>query len=579
MRILKPWERGPAGPPQARHSTFSGPAGPRSQGFSQSRAFTLIEILLALAIFAIGFAMVASVPSGATLLEKRYEQIVEGELASNNVIEMLAGRPAFWPEHECLYADGQIMNGGYSSATGTSTLDYLAFDAKNNYAAQANANVAASGQLKPLTSLNFTLNNGAESKSLDADTQGDFEDYQCNADMWPDGSWGSVVNQTEYESTVYWRTFDTNNSGTGGLYQTTGTPGAYYFTDGGDRTDFARGRIHLCHNRLTPANQYPLDVRSYPLDAPLGRRRVFVSLAYADKNTSVNGRQWQLYAVAHAKAPDDQWTEAAWAMDYYTLNVGLTGKTAAPPNISGNLTQGDVSTLARYAGTSPVAGVAWPMLANCAGLFDADASDFTMAGLPANNAFNHSYLDTLWSDGTNTNRLTGMGKLGGGAVAPLCGTSAEVVLYPTLMQLPAIIYDWENNLIQVAYPKEYVPVGGNSDRRLKVGDHFLSVEAGMQFIVKSVRNESRAQYAAADQSFFQVVEVSPGLNTTALGGAKMAGFTCSDGAARDVSGNTYPYWRLRHIYVAPAATGKTISSWSWSSTVIGDHFMSANPNQ
>lgn len=241
--------------------------------------------------------------------------------------------------------------------------------------------------------------------------------------------------------------------------------------------------------------------------------------------------------------------------------------------------------LGRYAGASPAPSVNWPMLANCCGLFDADATDFTMGGLSSNNSFSHSFMDSLLSNGNGTNRLTGGGPTGGGAVTPLCGTAAEAMLYPTLMQLPAIIYDWDNNQIQIAYPKEYVPVPYTantpvqSDRRLKIGDKFMSVEAGVQFTVQSVKNESRPQYAAADQPFFQIVTVSPPLNTTPLGGARVANFVCSDGVARNISGNTYPYWRLRHIYMAPAATGKTISSWSWSSSITGDHFMTANPNQ
>jgi len=620
MKNQTPWERGPAGPPQTRYSSFSGPAGPRSRAQAQPRAFTLVEVLLALAVFAIGFAMVAVVPSGATLLEKRYEQIVEGELASNNVIELLASRRAFWPMHECLYANGQLLSGGYSPNQGTKSLNYLAFDpgtgTNDGYAATADA--SGSGQLKPLVSLCSTLINGPETRSLDADAQGDFEDFQCNGDRTgvapfdPDGLWGSVVSQTENESAVYWRVFDTNNnhlnlaSGVG-LYGTTGYVGCDFFFDGNlnDRTHFAKGRIHLCHNRLTPANLYPLELRSYPMAAPLTQRRVFVSLAYVDKNTNANGRQWQLYSVAHAKASDDQWTEASWAMDYNTLKVISTGQVCDLPNSSiGTLTQGDVSVLKRNvpSGYTPPSGQPnWPMLANDYGLFDTDATDFTSAAFSAaavpaavnNSAFNHSFLDWVghYNGGWGTNHL-----VNSGSVTPLCGTAAEVVLYPTLMQLPAIIYDWDNSLIQVAYPKEYVPVpytaGGpvQSDRRLKIGDKFMSVEAGVQFTVQSVKNESRPQYAAADQPFFQIVTVSPPLNTTPLGGAKTTfspicqGYDSSKKPimvpnATLSNGNSYPYWRLCHIYMAPAATGKTVSSWSWSSTTTGDHFMTANPNQ
>jgi len=107
---------------------------------------------------------------------------------------------------------------------------------------------------------------------------------------------------------------------------------------------------------------------------------------------------------------------------------------------------------------------------------------------------------------------------------------------PGLYNLPMIVYDWKNNLVEAEYPPCWTPgaytpfVSAGIDRRMAAGDIFIARESGTLFTVLSTRD------VGADLRY-QVLEVYPGLNTTLLGP------------------NADPNWRLRECYFAPRPAG------------------------
>lgn len=605
-----------SGPAKTRHAFFGRTETPHSRK-AKGAGFTLIEILLALAVFAIGFAMVASVPSGALVLEKRYEQIVEGEIAANNTVAIIGGRRAFWP----LYEYGVISSGctsGFSAWSNITNLGgsdplqplegpYVAGMGSSPLSVNtaqidlgADADTSASGMLAPL--ILFPPMEGLSDSALhpstrchDADKQGDCEDFFCNpANSFPnrdantDNGWGSGTQNVYYESDLFKRVFDTNRSSTGqsgnyagpnptappltntASYLFSPTSGSgwpqqhqndwRWFSDYGDRTDFARAKIHCCHNRLMPALTYPIEIRSYPTTDPVAQRRQFISLGYVDNNLSASKRQWMLQAVAHVRNSSDAWPEGANGLFASNAAGAWPGTGGDPYNQS--------------------------MMANGTGLFDSRATaPFTIP-----NYGTHSY-NANW-----THAHLGAAGFGWpsiiGAVRPLCNNTTQVKQYPSLMRLPAIIYDWDKSQIQVAYPRDYVPgvdktgptgLAGDkgSDRRMKVGDHLLTAQGGMVMTVASVQDETRQDYNGITDGvdtklYYQIITVAPPLSTTPLGGA-----ATNDPAVgnNNAGGNAYPYWRLTHIYIAPPPAGQTLSSWSWATTISGQNFISNNPNQ
>lgn len=585
------------------------------------RGFTLIEILLALALFAIGFAMMMMLPASAVVMENRYETVVEAEIASTNVLSVVSTRKAFWPVYEPVYM-AKTIEGGYVASMGSAALRKDLYWQKSGNVVDANGNAIGfsiqGGKLKPTICMttpipcnyagpkpgtlipnagNFTAWAGVGGQP---DQILDMETYMTQD--YNQAGWNPAVsayanpsndNLGSYATScaALLDTLDTNRSGRQALAIHGGedpllsgsgngkwydgypafcaakngaTSRSYWQCDYGDCTDFARGRIHAAHNRLLPDAVFPLDIRSYPSAIPLAQRRQYVSLCYTDNNLGgPTQRNWSLYAVAHGKSdPADAWPESGTQQ-----NAGLSSATAPSPLTSGYLGARMRANPLGLHDKAASAAQLTDVAQNCQ-MMDSTAPD-------GNPLFNHGYPYAYAHDTRATAR-----SLNQGSVTALSGSAFESQHYPPLMRLPAIIYDWNASQIQVAYPREYLPlnIGGamQSDRRLKVGDHLIAEQQGIILSVKSILPETRPQYAVADQAYYQIVEVYPPLSESMLGGP-----ATNDPAVgnQNAGGNAYPYWRLQHIFVAPAPAGQTASTWNDVHVLPGESFMSANLNQ
>ena len=98
-----------------RDETACGAAG----GFAPARrsGFNLLEVLVAMAIFAIGFAMIAGIVPAGHLLNRRTEDDVLAIIASKNVVAVVEAKKIFTPAWEHTYTHDQINEGAYPAGS------------------------------------------------------------------------------------------------------------------------------------------------------------------------------------------------------------------------------------------------------------------------------------------------------------------------------------------------------------------------------------------------------------------------------------------------------------------------------
>lgn len=423
-----------------KHLSISTQARRRAQA-----GFNLIEVLVALAIFVIGFSMVAGVVPAGHLLVSKTEGDIVATIAAKNMVAVVENKKIFVPGFEHSYMHDLLSEGAYRNSANQG---------------MARAVVSMTSFSDAFGGVNY------DNRPNDGDTMFDQEDSDTSYSSWT----GYIGNPCANYCRGFWGApasfrwnFDTNDDGNPG----DGYNGYQY----SDATDMPLGRIHSSHRRTDEGALYPMEQLTYPsFIADTSLREMWVSLLICDVNANAANRNWVCYAVALRRRAAT-WPERKW-----------TNSAGYPRVVSNN-----------------------------ALLRSPDGNMHPNNGWPLNWGYWNSYCVT----GENTN------------------TSL-----PGLYNLPMIVYDWNKNLIEVAYPpcflaksKGGITENGETDRRMVTGDKFISREAGVVFTVLSTRDVD------ADAAH-QLVEVYPPLNTTLLG-PNTGGVNCD------------PNWRLREGFFAP----------------------------
>lgn len=436
-------------------------------------AFNLMEVLVAMAIFAIGFAMIAGVVPAGHLLNRRTEDDVLAIIASKNVVAVIEAKKIFTPAWEHTYTHDQINEGAYPAGT------YSAPGTPQDLQASARG-----GEAKSLEGSLFDIRDSAnvnvvagpsDFRPNDGDNIPDWEDRLITNAAWPAGSKfpgspsGIQCRGWLYLSQSFRDLYDTNGDGNPGN-------GAGEQLNLDDCTDMKSGRIHAFHNRVGYSDIFPSEDVTYPTYiTTLANRDYLSSIVVADLNANPNVRRWTAAVAVLRRHAGDTWPERG-------TNPALGGCSDGRP------------------------GTNWPRLVTPQnGLKSIEGNNHPNNGWPNQ----WGYWNTYCVSGNDTDPNI-----------------------PGLYNLPMIVYDWSNNLIEAQYPECWTPgaftpfVDASVDRRMSAGDRFIAREGGTIFTVISTRD-------VGSDKRYQIIEVYPALRTTLLGP------------------NSDPNWRLREGYFAP----------------------------
>jgi len=435
--------------------------------------FNLIEVLVAMAIFAIGFAMIAGIVPAGHLLNRRTEDDVLAIIAAKNVVAVIEAKKIFTPAWEHTYTHDQINEGAYPAGT------FSAPGTPQDLQASARG-----GEAKSLEGSLFDIRNGAnvniaagpiDWRPNDGDNIPDWEDRLATNHAWAvgsripfpgdspvDGPSGVQCRGWLYLPQSFRDAYDTNGDGNPGN-------GAGEQFNLNDCTSMPLGSIHAFHNRIGYSDIFPSEDVTYPTYiTTLGNRDYLSSIMVADLNANASNRRWVAAVAVLRRHSGDTWPERALP------RTGDSGVRLVTPN-------------------------------NPSLLVSIEGNNHPNTGWPVQWGYWNSYC--VSGNDTDPN-------------------------IPGMYNLPMIVYDWANNLIEVAYPPCWTPgaytptVDAAVDRRMKAGDKFIAREGGTVFTVLSTRD------VGANLSV-QIVEVYPTLRTTLLGP------------------NSDPNWRLREGYFAP----------------------------
>lgn len=249
--------------------------------------FTLMEVLVTLAIATLALAIIAAaLPSGA-VLGRRTEAVILATLAADNTAAMLEARGVHRPSFEYGYMHSRLVEGAARSAADQGTAEPAVDD------------------FSPATD---------DFRPRDGDRMFDWEDaLTARSDAgWPGGTkprrnpFPRPCRGWTEAPPAFRQLFDTNRDGRTG----DGADGWDY----ADCTDFPAGRIHAAHNRLPPGQLFDAADLSYPSHLrDVGGRPIHCALLFADVNAAADHRRWICrIAVLHTN-PDARWPERGWA--------------------------------------------------------------------------------------------------------------------------------------------------------------------------------------------------------------------------------------------------------------------------
>lgn len=528
-------------PHDRQHLHQGGFGDPRSRGRRHTRAFTLIEIIACMGIFAIGFAAIAMMLPAGAIMQRDIESRGLGDITGRNSLEVMKGKG--------IQPLAYHLAGVYIGTTG---LDSKILDGGN-----ANADVDSAMYLA-------------------------YPGY---------GSWNATPGSQAHASLAPY--FDTDKSG----YFLNETGYGAAFGDGGDCTNLAMGRIHAQKERPLPGvtlGRTSLLDFSFPSSVlDVTARSYFSTLLLTNTSTTPSTdttwryytsppstQSWTLTAVTLRREGDEEWPEQvegdpnagaakwtwtnnkAWTANWLCSNTIVDFRSAGgDPSLAGKPDPGPKYLWPRYTQASP----------------DSPSSQGTVpatGGDPGNGANNgwmqHGQLDT-WitnynSPGWDLRVNLPLSVPVREAVASKYGYYPAGTGYrypvPNLIAIQAIVYDRDNDLILLRYPQAFArklvdtgkgevgnaraknyrkalgidsALGANDgsgwiDRRLKVGDRFLSSYGGYAFAVKELLDPVAAAATAPgsgavnwSDGTYQIVRVTPSLRTTAFTANKPIG--------------------------------------------------------
>lgn len=561
--------------------------------------FTLIEVLFALAVFVIGFAALATLlPSGA-LMQREAQATVESRICMLNSGEVLKAR-GICPLYEeaaagasraglasgdapMPLANFKALAPGHALPTLLGTMDFntWSINAAERGGAVFALGASCTGMRSPLhgsvqANRYLSLEEFATKYAISGGNAAQQESGFLGGHLshYPSGGTHTLhpYLNTDNDRCLYWdafsayfanlnRTVPVAGSVLG--YEDLGNPasGDNYWggnpvllTDGGDLSHWGMGRIHALMNRplhgFTNGGVSELDL-SYPSDLfDLGGRRFYTKAYFADPARNEDARLWKFQLVCLSRFSDERWPEKNANMP--TWNSASVGLLTSDPSLLRN--------------KHPDA-----FRNNHRALFY-----FSAFGGP----------------------LPTAAKWGGNAewgARPLSPFRVEPDGLPCLFRVPAVIYskypsgNVGGDLVLVNYPpalcdpsvadfyagapvnsgdtqpdgsfrlSDYPGLAGGVDRRLKLGDSFLTTEGGVRLTVKRVVPISAGMPnigGLINDPRYQLIEVTPSLSSTPLS---------DDPAAND--------WTLGSINYAPPSFNANASPWRASVTIESNSIM------
>jgi prepilin-type N-terminal cleavage/methylation domain-containing protein len=471
---------------------------------ARAQGFTLIEILICVALFAVGFASIAIVLPAGILMQKSVEKDTEGAICARNALEVMKGKGMHTLTYEL------IMRGqGVESTTNLVNISTL-----RGQSATADMEWGA---------CNFTGGNGWMTIS---------GAYSATDPTAPGlhGYWDTDGDQTIYHippnsipNAFAW--YQCGPDGTPAAGDTSGWQRLWDPRGGtSDQTSWQRGRISALKNRPIPGATLgwysPLDF-SYPSSIFDISARGYVSCV-------------PFCNLSRTPSKDQRYVDPAsnsWRLTAITLRGGQ--EDAAWPELNPTFGNAYMSSSAQdfRSQTAGQPGGA-PFY-----------SDTRFRGyFPGRYVARRTYGSPLLypTDWSNT-LLAG----GGSCDVAVLGSSGTYNI-PVPLSCPAIVYNKAKNLLLLRYPQAYAQTldSGNTsanttalnnyrsnqgitstswvDRKLKKGDKLMTVQYGYTLTVTDVLDPAKEGAALPSPNgpvdwsggTYQIVQVTPPLNTT-----------------------------------------------------------------
>lgn len=480
--------------------------------------FTLIEVLLAMAIFAIGFVMVSGVVPAGLLLSRRTENDVMGILASRNVGAIIVAKKVHSVGFEHCYSAADVDSGAYKTSGNQGNIVSLAPETRSTPGDNRPNDGNDRWDMEDMiTGFSTRLNSTPSARNWPGPNRSPvFKEGPITSGYSTDNGWvystGYYPDEVKYPgrgrgglSPRFLDLIDTNGNGDHG-----NGLGTY---DLNDLTDLPLGRIHVCHNRIGLPNLFPSPQLSFPSYLATNNQRTYFSYVLLnDNNCDAENRNWVAYVVTLKRNVGDLWPER--------------GTSSATPG--GVPSPGDGGDGGRE-------------VSDVRNIFDPRREL-----LKSPNGTHHpSWKFTVYGS-WNTFPVGNLEQ------EPVSNTPGDPAI-PGLYNLPMIVYDRANSLIEVAYPdcwtpdspwsKQYAP---GIDRRMAVGDQFIAQQSGTIFTVINTQDVDADKH-------HQLVQVSPPISNTLLGdnvGNNLGNPFVQEDAPTPPPAGTFN-WRLRRGFFAP----------------------------
>lgn len=491
----------------------------------KTTAFTLIEILICMAIFAVGFAAVAALLPAGLVLEKQIKGNTDAAITGRNALEVMKGKGMHALTCELVIQQGR---GWTRESSGVSTV-FTGAAATDMESAAKSVGQGRSGFL----------------------SLGKFWDTDADNMIWSNAYGYSNARSHDWE----------------------------FLTDAGDFTNWSNGRIHALKNRPVPGvtpSCYSLLDFSYPSSVLDINARTYVShVLYGNQSTTKSAdlryqdpstENWLLTAIT-VRSGDDNQTWPEQVEQDPSAPAGPTGpykmidsSTSTPKNLYSN----QPYDFRSQTGGDPGNGNA-TLRGYCGGYY----ADLRI-NLPSYNYWNfYGYANLIsvpkaGSNGTYTIPVPMV------VPALVYDKANDLILlrYPQIYAQNPVAgntrvtnYRTANNITAASW----------IDRKLKKGDTFMTKQGGYVFQVKNLRDPVPAGLAAPGGSVdwsdgtYQLVQVTPSLSSTIFTANQK--FIGNPGALE--SGNSE--WQNPYLYeviVTPAAVAGGANPWTATTQLV-----------
>lgn len=520
----------------------------------KQRAFTLVEVLICMALFAVGFASIAIILPSGTMMQRSVEGDINGAICGRNALEVMKGKGM----HALTY---QII-------TAPSTLTSI-----NRRGGATHPDMERQRVAKAHHTM-FTSSSPALAEYWN--TNGDALIYK-EANASPNDKWVAKLP----------------------FFQWT------YLADTADHTNWGLGRIHVLKNRPIPGSTLgwytPLDFSTPSSVLDISARTYVSSVLYSNNSRTPaldqriadpNSNSWHLTAITLRVGQGITWPEQVES-DPASTNKYDYNETQAKSNTPlWLLSNSGVDMRSSLAGGGGLPTYKFPELRGYCGethmwriidLFTPPYADLATAK-------RNMWGNFLWNHTSHCFHTD--------ACTPDTGGAYNL---PAPLAALALVYDKKRDLVLIRYPQAFArtPVADNTrintyrtqnnitpatwvDRKLKKGDTLMSAEFGYVFTVKNlldVAAEAEGHNTVAhpidwSDGTYQLVQVTPSLNTTVF--TDNVAYQPVKGQNNARSNSTWKNPYLSMVLVAPPAIQGGPSPWVATAQLDCGHSQNAN---